>query len=60
MDWFWDIETYEVTVTANRFENLLHEHVTVALQQHVVLNFKLQVAQPPVMCTRLQRDRSTE
>lgn len=39
------VGSYEVSITANGFEKLIHEHVSVAIQQHVVLNLKLQVAQ---------------
>lgn len=38
------IGTYVVTVTSSGFQQQIHEHVAVAIQQQVVLNFDLQPA----------------
>ncbi|MBT9331555.1 TonB-dependent receptor [Paracidobacterium acidisoli] len=38
------IGDYVVTVTANGFRKQIHEHVTVAIQQQVVLSFQMQLA----------------
>ncbi len=38
------IGNYAVTITANSFQKVIHEHVAVAIQQQIVLDFKLRIA----------------